>query len=214
MSDDPGTDASKRIAGGFSVGVLVGGASTRMGRDKALLDCGGRTLLEVVCERVGRGAKEVILAIGRAGRLLPPSLQAHRQVVDAIEGVGPIAGVLALVETAKTDWLVVVPCDMPRLAAEHLSHLVEAAQGAGAAAAIYRRHGRDESLPLAIRISAAPALRAAIARGDYRLTAVLDLVPALRLDAESVPGSRDLEGPFHNLNHPAEFDAFRRGDPA
>ena len=57
------------LAGGAL--VLAGGLSTRMGRDKATLPFGGRTLLEHVLARLAPCVTETVV-VTRAEQTLPP----------------------------------------------------------------------------------------------------------------------------------------------
>ncbi|HET9225447.1 MAG TPA: NTP transferase domain-containing protein, partial [Thermoanaerobaculia bacterium] len=66
--------------------VLAGGASSRMGRDKALLEIEGETLVSSAARRLGEVCEEVIVA-DRGRGLLPGS------VPDG-PGQGPAAGIL------------------------------------------------------------------------------------------------------------------------
>ena len=87
--------------------VLAGGASRRMGRDKAEIRFDGRSLLERTCA-VLRGVFEEAICVGRADEV---SRMAVRCVPDERPGMGPLGGLeTALVETS-TAWVFVVACD-------------------------------------------------------------------------------------------------------
>ena len=108
--------------------VLAGGRSTRMGRDKALLPFGGGTLVEHVAACV-RGAAGNVTLIG------PPekySFLGFPVVADAIPGRGPLGGLCTALRLTRAEWNLLVACDMPRLTAEFLSGLLDAAEAAGA----------------------------------------------------------------------------------
>lgn len=104
--------------------VLAGGKSRRMGRDKALLERGGRSqlahamdLLETVTERVFVSA--------RADQADEPERARHAQIVDRYEGIGPVAGILsAMDEHPDVSWLVVA-CDLPNIDSQTLEYLVD-----------------------------------------------------------------------------------------
>lgn len=109
--------------------VLAGGRSTRMGTDKAdLTHPDGRSLAwRTVDLLASAGCERVIVSI-RHDQPVP-----HRvadipgvEIIRDPEGKsdGPISGILAAMrENPKADWLVVA-CDLPRLDAQTLRHLV------------------------------------------------------------------------------------------
>lgn len=106
--------------GGVSGIVLAGGASRRMGRDKALLEIDGETLLARTIRVVGDVADEVIV-VGR------DDIGDIRTVRDVIHGVGPIGGLVTGLQEASNPYTIVVPVDHPLLDAETLRFLVELA---------------------------------------------------------------------------------------
>jgi molybdopterin-guanine dinucleotide biosynthesis protein A len=117
--------------------VLAGGRSRRFGRDKALVEFGGRTLLEVAVERFSRcGARAVAVRDNRA-----IADQAHKlgavvlsDVSDA--GEGPLAGIAAGLAWANATGfaaLAVAPCDAPLLTWRHYTQLLTAIADAPAA---------------------------------------------------------------------------------
>jgi molybdopterin-guanine dinucleotide biosynthesis protein A len=89
----------------FSVLVLCGGQSRRMGRDKALLELEGQTLLER-CKNLGAalGAQQVLVSRNEPGF-----------IQDLVNDAGPMAGIAAALPYCLTDWLLVLPVDMPLL---------------------------------------------------------------------------------------------------
>ena len=94
--------------------VLAGGASRRLGVDKAGLTFGGRPLLEIIVERLSAVCSEVIVACGSQTVGERPALPV-RFVKDPIAGQGPLAGVQAGLAAAEADFCLVVACDMPFL---------------------------------------------------------------------------------------------------
>ena len=97
--------------------VLVGGRSSRMGRDKALLPFRGGVLAGVGGAGGGNGRRETpcwwaIRTLCRAAALGYPVIP------DLYPGEGPLGGILtALESSASADWNLVVACDMPGLSA-------------------------------------------------------------------------------------------------
>ena len=114
--------------------ILAGGASRRMGHDKALLRLPDRrTCLEAVLQAAGAVATEIILAVDtqeHAARLLGdyqgllPAL-----LFDAEPGQGPLAVLAHALAVARHPVLLVLAADMPLVAPAVLSALVQAITG-------------------------------------------------------------------------------------
>mgnify|MGYP001809752119 CR=1 FL=1 len=104
--------------------ILMGGASRRMGVDKAALDWGGRPALDL-CRALAQavGARPV-LAVGPGG-----------DVPDDEPGAGPVGGVLAgarALTAAGCRRMMVLAVDAPTISLDDLAPLLTAA-GPGAA---------------------------------------------------------------------------------
>src|SRR5208282_3873140 len=106
--------------------VLAGGASKRMGQYKALLPYRGTTLVEHVAKTVSEAVGSAIV-IGDPERL--PQI-AFQVVPDELPGCGPASGVYTALRVTKTDWNLVVACDMPAISVEILRELLRRAESA------------------------------------------------------------------------------------
>lgn len=102
--------------------VLAGGRSRRLGRDKATLTFGGRLLLEIVVERLGRVCREVVVACGEEGRQVCRR-STVRSVADAFPGQGPLAGIEAGFRAVQGEYALVVSCDLPFLNPRLLAYM-------------------------------------------------------------------------------------------
>ncbi|HLY78444.1 MAG TPA: NTP transferase domain-containing protein, partial [Caulobacteraceae bacterium] len=98
--------------------VLAGGASRRMGRDKAALAVDGETLAARAARRLLGVCPRVAIADG--GRGLVPGLPC---LPDA-PGAGPAAGILGAARAWPGHSLLVLACDLPRVSEALLRELV------------------------------------------------------------------------------------------
>ena len=89
--------------------ILVGGASRRMGQDKAQLRLGPETLLERIAAELSPVTSSVTL-VGSPQAYVGHSLPT---VPDVYEKWGALGGIHAALSAAKTDWIIVIACDLP-----------------------------------------------------------------------------------------------------
>jgi molybdopterin-guanine dinucleotide biosynthesis protein A len=146
--------------------VLAGGQSSRMGRDKALLEFAGRPLIAhalAILQKAGLPAKI-------AGAIPPAraSLQAFAPVVeDATPGLGPLSGICAALAATSARHAVFLPVDLPLLPPSLLVFLLRHAQLTGAAVTIPSLSGFMQTFPAVIDRAALPALQGALDSGRY-----------------------------------------------
>lgn len=178
--------------------VLCGGMSRRMGRDKARIEVDGLPLVERVARLLEGLGTRTFLATGTHARY--PEL-GREQVLDPIEGGGPLAGLAAALERTSTPWLLAVACDLPRLTAGLLRRLLLRA-GPDVDVVLFRGQ------PLAALYSrrCLPAVRDALGRGERRMVGFWDGVrpdgtPLRVLELELEPGEEAL---LENWNHPSD----------
>jgi len=174
--------------------VLAGGASSRMGCNKALLPYGGATLIEHVAAQVAAAAGSVFL-VG------PPEEYAHLPylvVPDFFRRCGPLAGLHAGLVASPAEWNLVVACDMPAVTADFLGSLLEAADSVEADALVpVWPCGWLEPLCAVYRRELAVPLGEALQRGVRQLVQAL---AGLRLARWPITEP----GYFANLNTPKE----------
>ncbi len=105
----------------ISAVILAGGKSSRMGRDKAWLELGGRTLLARQIELVrNAGATEVFIS-GRAA--VDYSAFRCRVLQDRFQNVGPLAGIERALDEMTAPLLLVLAVDMPEMSGVFLEKL-------------------------------------------------------------------------------------------
>jgi len=179
--------------------VLAGGASRRMGRDKATLDYGGRSQLASAYALLARHCERAFVSV-RADQVSEPARAALPQIVDGAAGSGPIAGIAAAQAAhPEAAWLVVA-CDLPFLGDATLEHLVER-RGSSPITAFRSTHdGLPEPLCAIYEPATRGPLQEAIAQGR--------LCPRKFIIASGVPL---LEQPdpaaLDNVNTPEDYAA-------
>ncbi len=158
----------------FSVAMLAGGSSTRMGSDKALLDVdldgepiGARVLIAAILA----GASDAF-AVGGNGEALRS--QGWRFVADNWPKEGPLGGLITALERSHHPLVVVLGCDHPDVDPFEVQSLVRSLDAnTEAAAAIPVLEGYPYVTHSVWRASAASTLRSAFESGERAPSAVL-----------------------------------------
>jgi molybdopterin-guanine dinucleotide biosynthesis protein A len=177
--------------------VLAGGDSRRMGRPKAWLEVGDTTLLRWLVERLAPAFSDVLVSFAE-----PEQLEAHvpyRIVFDRHRHAGPLAGIEAGLQAARTEVSFAVACDMPYVTSALTQMAVAAARGADAA--IPRIGERPEPVCAAYRKSALATISASINAGELKAAEVVS-----RLDVTWLDGLDEAQ--FESLNTPDDYRRF------
>jgi molybdenum cofactor guanylyltransferase len=145
--------------------VLAGGRSTRMRTDKAALLYAGRSQLERAMELIAPHVQRAYVSV-RADQAQDPLRARFPQIRDLQDNLGPIAGLLAAQAAhPQAAWLVLA-CDLPRLDAATLAHLVRCRAPERSATAYRSSHdGLPEPLCAIWEPKSAAPLNAYVTRG-------------------------------------------------
>lgn len=196
--------SSSRSAGGVTGVVLAGGQSRRMGRDKALLELSGETLLARSL-RVLAPLSDDLLVVGRdPGESALPGVRA---VPDDEPGLGPLGGLATALRHLRTDRALVVACDLPLLQPDLLRHLLALAHAHAAAAdAIVPRTAKGaEPLHAVYAAACLPAVEACLGAGERAVFALLGRLRTRYLEPPEWQ-RYDPEGlSFLNVNTPDDW---------
>jgi molybdenum cofactor guanylyltransferase len=192
--------------------ILAGGLSRRMGgKEKSLLEVGGRPLAVHVAERlVPQVGRLVLNANGDPARFADLGLPV---VADTLPGnPGPLAGIAAAIAWARqnhpaTSHVLSMPSDTPFFPVD-LRERLQAALPSTDAIAIVRSQGRLHGACGLWPVAAENRIHGALAEGRNK---VMDLIEAgewLAVDFEA-PGS-DAPDPFFNINTPEDLERARK----
>ena len=109
----------------FSVAIIAGGQSSRMGRDKSFVDLAGKPVIEHVLERVeDLGQTETILI---SNRMAAYSHLGLPMFSDVLPNKGSLGGIYTAIYRSQQPHTLVVACDMPLLNTGLLHYMVSLA---------------------------------------------------------------------------------------
>ncbi|MDF1562292.1 MAG: molybdenum cofactor guanylyltransferase [Deltaproteobacteria bacterium] len=183
----------------ITTAILVGGKSTRMGQDKALLEVDGVALAQRAAGLAAPFSGRVVLCGSRddLGDLGPEVLP------DLHPGMGPLAGLEAALTASETDWVLLLACDLPGLDAALLEGLLGRLEGVGEHDAVAVRSARGpEPLVALYHRRLLPEIVERLERGQRA-------VHRLLLDAKTLWHEVGADPRVANLNTPAELEAWK-----
>lgn len=100
--------------------ILAGGHSTRMGEDKALLKVEGKPLLQSICDCAQAVTSEVYIVtpwVERYQKVIPAAchLIPEMSLPNETPPYGPLVGLYQGLQQVKTEWVLALACDLPKL---------------------------------------------------------------------------------------------------
>lgn len=106
----------------YSIAILAGGQSRRMGQNKALIKLGGTTVLQRVIDVAKPLSDDLFLVT------TTPSVYAQFQlpmVADIVPNMAALGGIYTALKHACNPWTLVLACDMPFLNLKVIRHMAE-----------------------------------------------------------------------------------------
>lgn len=178
-----------------TVQIMLGGQSKRMGRDKALVELGGKTLLERAVDTWKDYGSHLCLSVGAAERkdLAPDGVTA---IADIYPERGPLGGLQAGLKVCKTPYLLLVAVDCPFLTPRQADVLLDSIGESDAC--VYTLEGHPQPLFGLYRRRCAGPAETLILSGDNRMSKLLEWA-----HTKCVPAGD--ESAFRNLNTPEDL---------
>lgn len=187
-----------------TVAIQAGGQSRRMGSNKAFVDVNGRTMIELVIERVRGLGTELLLVANDTEAFAHLGLPTFP---DVYPGCGPLAGIYTAVAHAGQPHTLVVACDMPYLQRPLLRHLLLLRATADAVVPRWGTH--PEPLHAVYSKACLPAMERRLQAGWLKVADFLAEVSVRYVEREEIARFDGDGRSFTNVNTPADLQALR-----
>jgi len=182
--------------------VLAGGQGRRMGGvDKGLQPLDGRPMAQWAIERLAPQVETIVVNANQ-------NLEAYRRfghpvVSDAVGGyAGPLAGLHAGLQAARTELVVTVPCDSPFLPADLVARLAQALRANDAQLAVAKTGDQPHPVFSLVRRDVLPHLEAFLAGGGRKIDAWYATLRVVEVSFD------DQVNAFSNINTREELAGF------
>ncbi len=186
--------------------ILLGGASSRMGTDKARLSLGGKQFVERIAEQLTAVTATVsIVGAGESAGTLK-----WENVPDVFPNWGALGGLHSALAACQADWAVIVACDLPFVTRELFVRLASHRENFDAVIPV-QADGRPQPLCGLYRsATCAQIARELIEAGERRPRDLLQKIKTRWISPEElsdIEGSADF---FMNINTPEDFERAQR----
>lgn len=189
----------------MALALLAGGASRRLGRDKAAAEFVGGSLAQWMLARLAPGFRHVLVASRDPGRFAHLGVPV---VADARPERASLVGVYSALLASPVERVLCLACDMPFVTPRLLRCLAEASRGFDVL--VPRHSGLLEPLCAVYHRSLTPIIAARLDAGDLRID---HFFPEVRVGYWDIAESGSIFGEpaklFSNMNTPLEWERAR-----
>ncbi len=182
---------------------MAGGQSSRMGKNKALLKIGNKTVIEHIAAELEKTVTDLMIVTNTMEDYQFLTLP---MVEDEWKGMGPLAGIHAGLKASRTDKNLVVACDMPFVSSRLGEILLGFLEGFDAAVP----NISDQLHPLfaAYRKDVHEEISHSLQKQELRIRQFFQKVHTKIVFEEDLQNLHVPYQPHHffNMNHPEEFE--------
>lgn len=186
---------------GITPVVLAGGKSSRMGQDKAFVQVGGQTMIELILKKLTALFCLPPIVISNApDKYADLDVRVER---DRLPDKGPLSGIHAGLYYAPSPFIFVFGCDMPLLNAAFIRQMTTQAEGYDLLVSEYG--GYYHPLHAIYSQCCLQPIEAMLKQDDRKLSHLFARVKAGFIGSEAIERIPSAGQSFANINTPADL---------
>ncbi|MCD8218268.1 MAG: molybdenum cofactor guanylyltransferase [Clostridiales bacterium] len=183
--------------------LLAGGYSRRMGQNKANLTMEGQTFAEKIAAELSSCGPVYLSVSADIAPDFSANTEKYPRIVDEIPHIGPLGGISAAMHQTDADAYFVCACDMPRMNAAFVRHLIRIWEQINTDALLVRsRSGRIYTTAGIYHRNILPLIEKQILEKNYRLRDLLTASKVFYLEESSLG---ELKNCLTNINTMEEY---------
>lgn len=197
---DPDAGILRNDLTGF---VLAGGASRRMGREKAQIPWGRGTLLTHAIEQMKGAASEVVV-VGAVTDNLPIPV-----IADKLRGLGPLAGIHSALTHSTSDWNLILAVDLPLVTPILLTWIADFRLDTSQRAIVLRVKSKLQPLCGVYHRDLLLQIEEALARRESSIHRLLERLSTRIIEEDQLIAGGFAPEMFLNVNTPEDLERAR-----
>lgn len=171
--------------------ILTGGQSHRLNTDKSLVQLDGKTLTEIIHQKLGSIFNNIYV-VGKKN---------HFPDFDFIQDVKPVQcplnGIVTALEHNTKEWIFIIACDLPLVKVKSINYLYD---NINAQVVVPIVDDKPQPLCAFYHNSVLKKFNMAIDGGDYSLMKLLNQIETVKITISS-----ENEEQFLNINYPEDL---------
>lgn len=177
--------------------ILAGGKSSRMGTDKGMLVLKEKRFIQHIIDAMKPLVNNIIIVSDNANH----DVFEVKRIEDAIKDAGPLAGLYSGLQYSKTDYNLVVSCDVPLITSTVLKKLIENHEEDYD---VIQLESKEKTMPLTALYSKTceQTIKNLLDKGERRMRFAVS-----RLKTKTIKLNDNLSSATTNINTKEQFDA-------
>jgi molybdopterin-guanine dinucleotide biosynthesis protein A len=186
--------------------ILLGGASSRMGTDKARLDLDGKQFVERIAYALSHVAERISIvgAKDSANNWHLPN------VPDVYAKWGALGGLHAALASCKSEWAAIVACDLPFVSGELFVRLASLRENFDSVVPIQDDGHLQPLCALYRRVPCLPVAKELIESGERRPRGLVEHINTRLVAASELSMLSDAQLFFMNINTAEDYEQARK----
>lgn len=182
--------------------ILAGGKSSRMGTDKGFLILNNKSFVQYSIDALKPLVSKIIIVSDNPEY----DVFGYKRITDAIKNAGPVSGIYSGLQTSKTEYNLVLSCDIPLITSEALKKLIDAIDDTSE---IIQAESYGKSMPLVAiyKKSIAGVFHKFLKEDERRLRVAIK-----SCQFKNVVLDKALENTTMNINTKEEFKQIQNAD--
>jgi molybdenum cofactor guanylyltransferase len=178
--------------------IMAGGQSTRMGKDKALLQIDGITLLERATEICKPVSSEILISSNNSEY----EKFGFQIIPDEIKNCGPLGGIYSCLKKSDTDWNFILSVDAVFVETEFVRFLISNTWEYDAVVPVHENS--KEPLIALYHKRCIPIIETSINSGDFKMLHLLEKINVKEINSKE--WLQKYPRLFLNLNRPEDLN--------
>lgn len=188
--------------------ILAGGASSRMGQNKALMELGGRPMIDRIIEPLRNSFREIIIVTDHPGQY--GHLSNVKLVKDIVSGgkKNSLLGIYSGLKAASHPYIFIIACDMPFVNISLIENMIRGLRDEDIVIPYIEPH--YEPLYALYHKNCIKAIQGMLAEDNYKITELLKLLRVSKILPKEIKRFDPHMKCFVNVNTYEQYIAVSR----